>query len=109
MFLTNKDIERIQKKGYESKDFFREKNGWFMLKNRKGKCVFHDGLKCLIYEFRPKGCWLYPLIFNDELHIAVLDDECPFAEEFEINSKEIEHLTNLIHQLKIERKQRLTQ
>ena len=107
MFLTNNDIETIRKEGYEPKDFFREKNGWLMLKNREGKCVFHNGLICLIYQFRPEGCRLYPRIFDDELNISVIDDDCPFGDEFEINTNDIKHLSDLIQQLKKERKQRL--
>jgi len=37
---------------------------------------------CSIYEFRPKGCQMYPVVLNDEDR-AVLDDACPHPDGFE--------------------------
>lgn len=54
-----------------------------MLKNsRAGRCVFHDGKQCTIYENRPAGCKLYPVIFDEDVGAAVKDGLCPFQQEF---------------------------
>ena len=37
---------------------------------------------CSIYEFRPKGCQMYPVVLNDEDR-AVLDDGCPHPAGFD--------------------------
>ena len=36
---------------------------------------------CSIYEFRPKGCRMYPVVLNDDDR-AVVDEECPHPDGF---------------------------
>lgn len=97
MILSVNDIKKIQNLGYDKKFFVRKDYGYFKLKNKDGRCVFHNGEKCLIYDFRPEGCKLYPLIFNDKYHCAVIDNECPYKHLFSFKSKDIEKLKNLIN------------
>ena len=41
MLLSKKDIDRLEKKGFKSKYFSRQNNeGYVVLKNRKGHCIF---------------------------------------------------------------------
>ena len=81
MFLSQDDIDRIVAQGYAENDFtFRNKEGFFQLKNVEGECYFLKNNKCQIYEFRPTGCRFYPIIFDLDKNKAVLDDECPLIE-----------------------------
>lgn len=73
--LTEKDIERIEKAGYDTKDFLNPK-GQYKIKlenitgalktKQDGTCIFlkYDNkkncYKCNIYEYRPTLCKLYP-------------------------------------------------
>jgi Fe-S-cluster containining protein len=79
-WLTGKDIERIKQVGYNAKDFLEPAlNKEFKslpimrgsMKNRKdGSCVFlkfdtkKNSYECLIYDFRPALCRLYPFDFD---------------------------------------------
>jgi len=106
MLLTNSDIQKIENIGYDKNYFARNKKGWIKLKNIEGRCVFHNGKICLIYENRPEGCVLYPLIFNRENNSAIVDEECPFQEKFKFNKKNINQLSVLIRKIIDERKER---
>jgi Fe-S-cluster containining protein len=78
MPLSNTDIERLKRTGYDRKKFARsDKHGYVRLKNRRGFCVFYDAEKhrCNIYWHRPSGCRLYPVIYSEEEGI-VADDLC---------------------------------
>jgi predicted GIY-YIG superfamily endonuclease/Fe-S-cluster containining protein len=101
MALSNRDIERIKNMGFDE-DFFVIKRGrWLQLRNEDGRCVFHDGELCTIYEHRPEGCRLYPLIHNGNR--VVLDKECPYKDEFEIDKGAIKRVHRLIKQLEHEK------
>jgi len=106
MLLSNNDIEKIEKIGYNRNYFTKSKKTWLKLKNKDGKCVFHNGNICIIYEDRPEGCELYPLIYNKELKSAVIDEECPYGDYFRFNKKSVIILYKLISQIISERKSR---
>jgi len=77
MELTAEDIRRIEAAGYKMEDFVVEKDGVYRLKNVDGHCVFYDPATrmCKIYDIRPIGCRLYPLVFNG---VGVeVDKTCP--------------------------------
>ncbi len=79
MFLSTKDIKRLINKGYNEKFFSRQDNeGYIILKNQNGYCVFLDIInnKCTIYNDRPMGCRLYPIIFDESKGI-IIDKVCP--------------------------------
>lgn len=106
MLLSNKDINRIKKLGYPY-DFFVEKNqDWLQLKNKEGRCVFHNGIKCSIYENRPEGCQLYPIIYDKDNRCAILDEECPYRTKFLITSSLRKKLFNLVSIVEIEKTKR---
>jgi len=89
MLLSKKDIDRLEKKGFKSKYFSRQNNeGYVVLKNRKGHCIFFDveQKRCKIYEDRPMGCRLYPIIFDDMKGI-VADTLCPAKNKWTENRK----------------------
>jgi Fe-S-cluster containining protein len=106
MLLSNKDIEKIEQIGYNRHYFIKSKKGWLKLKNKDGKCVFHNGKICMIYNKRPEGCILYPLIFNGENKSAVVDEYCPFKNCFRFNKKNVNQLYCLVTRIISERKNR---
>ena len=78
MLLSEKDIKRLEKKGFSKNYFVKyDKQGYAQLKNREGYCVFYDPKKrqCNVYADRPSGCRVYPVILDEEKGI-VLDDIC---------------------------------
>lgn len=108
MPLSNQDIKRINKLGFDKKVFVYKNGGWIQLRNRKGKCVFHNGLKCLIYKERPEGCRLYPIIYDKDNNCAIHDAYCPYKEKFKITKDKIEKLILLVSKLENEKVQRKT-
>ncbi len=80
MELSKSDIERITRLGYKLEDFaVRGADGRYRLKNVNGRCVFlgEDG-RCKIYEHRPLGCRLYPVVCVEGEGLGV-DSECPLS------------------------------
>ena len=106
MVLSYRDIENIQKMGYDRKFFVSERNGWLQLKNHQGRCVFHNGTRCSIYEQRPEGCTLYPVVFDKDNNCATLDRECPQKQSFFLEKSVVRTLNILISTLQRERIQR---
>jgi Fe-S-cluster containining protein len=107
MLLSYNDIETIQKLGYKTEFFVVEHNGWLQLKNRNGRCVFHDGTKCTIYQHKPEGCDLYPVVYDNNEKKPILDNECPQRPCFQVSKEKSRQLILLIHLLKKERTNRL--
>jgi Fe-S-cluster containining protein len=78
MMLSQKDIERLEKRGFNRGYFVRiVKQGYAQLKNRGGYCVFYDlkNRKCCVYQDRPSGCRVYPVIVDEDTGI-ILDSIC---------------------------------
>lgn len=94
MPLSNEDIAKIQNLGYEENFFVREKQGLKYLKNRRGRCVFLE-CNCAIYENRPEGCKLYPVVLDSRTGRAILDELCPFQKEFHVSFKKSLRITRL--------------
>jgi len=106
MLLSYRDIENIQKMGYDQKFFVLEFNGWLQLKNHQGRCVFHNETRCSIYDQRPEGCSLYPVVYDKDNQCAILDSECPQKNCFPLVKSKIQQLFDLISLLERERNQR---
>jgi Fe-S-cluster containining protein len=106
MVLTYRDIENIQKMGYDRQFFVSENKGWLQLKNRNGRCVFHDGTQCTIYHNKPEGCSLYPVVYNRDNKSAILDHECPQKHVFSLSKTKSQQLDILISILENERTER---
>jgi Fe-S-cluster containining protein len=79
MLLSSKDIERLERKGY-NRDFFVcfDSEGYATLRNYRGYCVFYDAEKrrCKVRALRPSGCRIYPVIYDEDKGITV-DPICP--------------------------------
>ena len=108
MLLSKMDIKRIESLGYSCDFFIDTQDGWFQLKNREGHCVFHNGVKCLIYKHRPEGCQLYPIIFDKESNCAILDEECPYRNKFLITMNSRKKLFRLVSNIESERFHRMS-
>jgi len=84
MILTQEDLERIENLGYDRNDFCLQPNeadGFWQLQNVSSplgdKCYFlSDEGECTIYNDRPEGCRLYPLILNLDTNEEMIDEEC---------------------------------
>ena len=100
MLLTEEDVKRIAGLGFKEQFFATGSDGFKVLKNsNQGRCVFHDGKQCTIYENRPAGCKLYPVIFDEDLNLPVKDHLCPFRDEFDISSKVKQESIRGLHQI----------
>jgi len=91
MIISAQDITRIKKNTPENLrriNFVKKTaDGLFQLKNKYGNCVFFDPTTklCKIYEVRPEGCRFYPLIYDTDEKLCVLDQDCPRPELFYSN------------------------
>ena len=84
MTLTEADVTLLESAGFS--DFARlNPNGDLELKNRDGRCVFLEDGRCGVYDLRPDGCRLYPLVLDLGLDRVVRDDFCPHYEDFLID------------------------
>ena len=103
MLLSKTDIKRIESLGYSCDFFVDTQNGWFQLNNRDGHCVFHNGMKCLIYEHRPEGCKLYPIIYDKDKKHVVFDKDCPQRDKFHMSKSITKQLYDLVSKIECER------
>ena len=81
MELSSEDIERLEEKGYRLEEFAVIDDGVTRLRNVDGYCYFYSRAdkKCQIYEDRPLGCYLYPVVYlaNEG---AMVDELCPMRQ-----------------------------
>ncbi len=81
MELSSEDIERLEEKGYRLEEFAVIDDGVTRLRNVDGYCYFYSRAdkKCQIYEDRPLGCYLYPVVYlaNEG---AMVDELCPMGQ-----------------------------
>jgi Fe-S-cluster containining protein len=87
MTLTEADVAALRSTG--ARRFSRRnQDGISQLVNRDGHCVFLVDGSCSVYEHRPEGCRLYPLILDLDLDQVVRDDFCPWRDEFEFTAED---------------------
>ncbi len=90
MLLSSEDIKRLEKKGHSKEYFLRiNEDGYALLKNHNGHCVFYNlsARKCSIYEDKPEGCSVYPVIFDEEKGI-IIDDICSAKDSITMQEKQ---------------------
>ena len=98
MPLTNEDIERIEKLGYRRQEFAVKVDGIYRLRNIDGKCYFLDeSNRCRIYDHRPIGCRIYPVILDVETNRAIVDDLCPMKDS--VSRKDIKSAEKILRKL----------
>ena len=74
MLVSRKDISRLEKRGFSQDSFVRfDREGYALLRNRQGHCVFYNAQerRCNVYAFRPSGCRIYPVLFDEDRGIVV--------------------------------------
>jgi len=106
MALSEEDIRRIESLGYARERFAMESRGLVVLRNLRHRCVFHDGTRCTIYNERPVGCRLYPVVFAEFSGTAAMDRMCPFWDEFQFSPELRRGSISLHHKLIEEARQR---
>jgi hypothetical protein len=106
MPLTEDDIKRIEKLGFKRSDFIVEAEGETRLLNVKKTCFFLREGGCTVYEGRPEGCRIYPLVYDLDAHKFVYDTVCPHSVEFKSNREDKEKLKRLIRRLDKEAEKR---
>ena len=80
MELSSEDIERLEKKGYCIEEFAVIDEVRTRLRNLDGYCYFYSRAdkKCQIYDKRPLGCYLYPVMYMTNKG-ATVDKLCPMG------------------------------
>ena len=78
MELSSEDIERLETIGFRLEDFAVIDGDGARLRNVDGYCYFYScsEKKCQIYEKRPQGCCLYPVVYVVNKG-ATFDRLCP--------------------------------
>ena len=104
MPLSIRDVENIRRLGFKVDDFVIRTDGWLQLRNYDRRCIFNNGERCLIYENRPEGCRLYPVIYDDDAKCAVLDEGCPHRNDFTISKINEATLFSLVKKIDEEKK-----
>ncbi len=99
MLLTAEDTKRIEALGHPPATFQKPGALGMQLKNTHGHCVFLKNGQCTIYDARPQGCRLYPIIHNRTLGGAICDDACPRHTDFPLTPETRRQLRRLIETL----------
>jgi uncharacterized protein len=102
MPLLPSDLKRLASKTRRDIDEFSirdEADGPRRLRNIDGQCVFLNETGCSIYEDRPAGCRLYPLVMDPDTHQGILDPDCPHTRHFRIRPRDRAALADLVHRL----------
>jgi len=100
MPLSRVDVARIRGQGYKVRDFAQGHGNRRTLRNVGGRCYFlREGI-CTIYNARPAGCRLYPLVYNEDRHRGVMDTCCPHRDEFSVEEEDREALLLLVKELR---------
>ncbi len=84
MPLTRTDVERLAGLGHDPAAFTLVEDGFTFLTNVEDRCYFLDhGGRCSVYEGRPEGCRLYPLVLSEDMADFRLDHLCPHRADVE--------------------------
>ena len=98
MELSSEDVERLEEKGYRLEEFAVMDDSATRLRNVDGYCVFYSRAdkKCKIYERRPIGCRLYPVVYLANEGVIV-DELCPMGQT--ISEKELRTKGKILEKL----------
>ncbi|MBI2078264.1 MAG: YkgJ family cysteine cluster protein [Euryarchaeota archaeon] len=111
MPLTEADIARIEALGHRRDDFCAlDDESVPQLRNDEGHCVFLGPTgACGIYDHRPAGCRLYPLVWDRDSGDVTLDDFCPFHDEFPVAPDKRAELVRVLRTIEAEARDRKAQ
>lgn len=108
MPLTQADLARLEQVTGKNRDRFsvgdEEDDGPRRLKNADGHCVFLEADGCGVYNDRPSGCRIYPLVLDPETGQGVLDDDCPYTKGFRVRPRDRAALAGLVTELGLQEK-----
>lgn len=82
MELSIHDVKRLESEGYDARKFsIKDDEHVIRLKNVDGRCYFYNVVnkRCNVYETRPKGCYIYPVVYIINEGLGV-DDLCPMGD-----------------------------
>ena len=102
MPLTENDLRRIEKLGFSRTDFTVEAEGETQIRNVNRFCFFLKEGRCSVYEARPEGCRIYPLVYDVDTHKFVYDTVCQHSTEFKPTMEDKDRLKRLIRRLERE-------
>lgn len=106
MTLTEADRRRLEARGHTG--FYRLTGSCdLQLVNRAGRCVFLAEDGCSVYDDRPEGCRLYPLILDSDRDRVMLDGFCPQAQAFPTDARAEAQLRRSVETERLEAAQRL--
>jgi Fe-S-cluster containining protein len=101
MPLSQEDIQRLVAMGHDPEAFaVTGDDGYVFLANVDGQCYFlnSEGM-CTVYEDRPEGCRLYPLVLDEALSEFVMDPLCPHSAAVEVSDRERDAILELLDRL----------
>lgn len=108
MPLSEGDMARLEALGHARDDFSILDDEWVpQLRVVDGACFFlgADG-KCTVYNDRPEGCRLYPLVWDRDAGRVIRDDFCPWSREFAVPASSEWDLMELLHTIRHEARAR---
>ena len=110
MLLSEEDIELLEKEGYPKNYFVRFEKSYTLLRNSQGHCVFYNVKKaaCNVYPSRPSGCRIYPVIYDEDQCIEVVDNICHAQNTISDREKKMrgQKVVDLLKRIDEEAKQR---
>ena len=95
MELTERDVSRLEASGF--RDFATKDR---KIANSNGRCIFlnSSGL-CNVYDLRPEGCRLYPLVMRLPERLPMLDRDCPHRALFSPSAEDMIALEDIVRRL----------
>ena len=106
MPLTLEDIKRLTGKGYKVREFVVTCGGERKLRNLNGYCFFLDEGVRSVYDERPTGCRLYPLV-ADWRGMVRIDPMCRHGDKFTIDEEDVYQLRHLLKKLRAEKRREI--
>jgi Fe-S-cluster containining protein len=81
MELSVDDIKRLEDKGFRLEDFTVQNDSITQIRNVGGFCYFYNRYEknCQIYEDKPIGCCIYPVVYRVNVGTIAVDELCPMG------------------------------
>jgi Fe-S-cluster containining protein len=106
MPLTEADVAQLKRMGHDAIEFTVQAEGEVRLANVRGSCFFLENGRCRVYEARPEGCRVYPVVYDERIYKFVLDPTCPHGAEFSVTREDRDRLKRLLHRIDREMEKR---
>ncbi|MDG6223422.1 MAG: YkgJ family cysteine cluster protein [Candidatus Bathyarchaeota archaeon] len=99
MELSSNDVHQLNVKGYHLEEFAVIDKYGIRLRNVDGYCYFYSRTKkrCKIYENRPLGCYIYPVMHVTNEGVAMIDESCPRGKS--VSKKELRTKEKILDKL----------